>query len=124
MAGWWGLGAIVRNEQGLVMAAATWRIPGIEDALTAKAYALLLTLRLAIECGFRSLTFEVDSEKVSRLVNSEKQEDRSYLGQIIGAIRNKLAHALAHLAHSNPDRIWIEEVPPEVVEVYYRDILN
>jgi hypothetical protein len=57
-----------------------------------EAYALLLTLRFAVECGFRKMTFEVDSEKVFRLVYNEKNEDRSYLGEIIHAIRNLQWH--------------------------------
>jgi len=31
---------------------------------------------------------------------------------------------MAHLAHPSPDKVWLEEVPLDVQEVYYHDILN
>jgi hypothetical protein len=134
--GWWGLGSIIRDELGLVMAAATWRLKGSDEAITAEAFALLLTVRLARDCGF-----EADNERVIKLVQNEKIENRSYLGKILDEIRvlqssfdtcqfrfisrkyNNVAHNMAHLAHSCPDRVWIEEVPLDVQDMYYHDIL-
>lgn len=48
--GVWGLGGIIRNEEGLVMVAATWRTQGYDDILWAEACALMNMLKLAQEC--------------------------------------------------------------------------
>jgi len=85
---WWGFGAIVRNNHGLVLAAATWRLHGSNKVIIAEALALLFTIRLALDCGFRRMVFEANNQRVIRLVQNEKEEeDRSYLGQIISVIR-------------------------------------
>jgi hypothetical protein len=115
---------------------------GAEDVLMAEAMALLLTVRLARDCGIRHMVFEADNEKAIRLIQKHKIEDITYLGMIIyeiGALKssfdtcqfkhisrkcNSLAHHMAQLAHSSPNRVWIEEVPLEVQNMYFHDILN
>lgn len=132
----------MRNSQGLALASATWRVHGSDDVIVAEALALLYTIRLTLECGFRRMIFEADNQRLIRLVQNEKEEDRTYLGQIIGVIRqlqshfdtrqfrhisrtcNKVAHCMAQLAHLNPDKVWIEEVPIEAQEMYFHEILN
>jgi hypothetical protein len=47
--GWWGLGAIFRDDSGEILASATWRVPGFNDPTTAEACALYLTTLLAID---------------------------------------------------------------------------
>lgn len=49
----WCLGAIIRDEAGLVLAAATWTTQGCDDVLLAETYGLLVTMRLCIDCGFK-----------------------------------------------------------------------
>jgi ribonuclease HI len=133
----WGLGAIIRNEFGLVMAAATWRLPGFEDATTAEACALWKTMSLAKECGFRRVIFEGDCEKVIRQIQNSNIQDRSYLSLIVKEIQhiqsffdkcsfrfthrsgNKVADRMAQLAHTDPNVVWIEEVPLAVTDVYF-----
>jgi hypothetical protein len=128
--GWWGVGAIVRNAEGLVMAAATWTQPGAEKAELAEAYGLLLTMRMVQDCGFREVVFEGDNEKIWKMVGSGAKDDRSYLGSVIQEIQkikpcfdtclfrfthrdsNLVGHKLAQLAHTDPNKVWIEEVPP------------
>jgi hypothetical protein len=39
--GWWGLGAIIRNEEGLVMASATWKVEGFDNSETAEAFGTM-----------------------------------------------------------------------------------
>jgi len=86
-------------------------------------------MRLAIDCGFKRVVFEGDNEKVFTLVQNDISDIRSYLGRILSEIQklqsqidtcrfsiiprtaNSVAHNLAHLAHYDPNRIWIEEVP-------------
>jgi len=140
--GWWGLGSIVRDAKGLVLATATWQTPGVKDVMFAEAFALMKTMRLAIDCGFRRVLFEGDNEKLMKRIQTEELEDRSYLGFIMKEIQvlqslfdtcqcnfinreaNATTHSLAHLAHSNPNEIWIEEVPEAISDVYVTDILN
>jgi len=72
----------------LVLAAATWRLHGSNKVIIAEALALLFTIRLALDSGFRRMVFEANNQRVIRLVQNEKEEeDRSYLGQIISVIR-------------------------------------
>lgn len=42
--GWWGLGTVIRDSQGLIMAAATWKVTGSENAAMAKAFGILATM--------------------------------------------------------------------------------
>lgn len=81
--GWWGLGAVVRNDEGLVMASASWRMKGSEDVILAETFALYRTIDLALDCGFRRIMFEVDNEQLVRLIHNDNSEDRSYLGKLI-----------------------------------------
>ena len=140
--GFWGLSAIIINEEGLVMASATWRTPGNEDSVLAEACAMLKAMHLVKECGFRKVVFEGDSEKVVHMINKENGMDRSYLGLFIQEIQliksnfdkcnfrfthrdnNKVADKLAHLAHPEPDLVWMEEVPLAIYDVYFHDLLN
>jgi len=139
--GWWGLGSVIRNDPGLVMAIATWRIKGANDVMMAEVFALLLTVRIARDFGFRHMVFEVDNDKMVRMAQKNKIDNISYLGKVIyeiGALKsssdtchfryiswncNEVAHTMAQLAHSSTNKVWIEEVPLEVQEVYYHDIL-
>ena len=90
-AGSWGIGAIIRDEEGLVMAAATWKITDGEDTLMAEAFSLLSTMRLAKDCGFRRVCFESDNERLIRLIKeeqmkTEEKRNRSYMGHMIKEI--------------------------------------
>ena len=112
------LGAIVRDENGLVLAAATWRSPGFDNALLAEASVLYNSMKFAVDCGFWRIVFEGDSEKLMKMIQNGSSEDRSYLGAYIKAIQtlqssfdicrflfihreaNITAHNLAQFAHS------------------------
>jgi ribonuclease HI len=140
--GHWGLGAIIRNEEGLVMVAATWLSPRSEDPLLAEAYALFRTMVLARECGFQRIIFESDSELLVRKVKEDRIHNRSYLGYLIDEIRrqqclfatcsfsfthrsgNKIAHHMAQLGHEKPNEVWIEEVPVAIDIMYFHDLMN
>lgn len=142
LSGWWGIGAVVRDSNGLVLAAATWKIPGSDNVELAEAYGLLLTMRLARDCGFREVIFEGDNEKIWNMTRFGSKENRSYLGSVIQEIQrtqsyfakcnfqfthrdnNLVGHKLAHLALSDPGKVWIEEVPPLISEVYFHDLMN
>jgi hypothetical protein len=140
--GRWGIGAIIRNEEGLVMLAATCNVAGNQDPLTAEAYSLLSAMQISVEGGFRNMQFESDSESLIRKVKEDNKIDRSYLGLILQEIRmlqssfdmclfsfahrasNTVAHSLAHLAHSVPNLVWVEEVPEAIHNVYFSDLIH
>jgi len=124
------------------MVAATWRLPGLDDIMMAEAGALLATVRLVMDCGFRRVVFEGDNESLIRRIQNGKIDDRSYLGSFIMEIQslqyyfdkcqfsfiprccNKVADSLAHLAHTDPNKVWIEEVPIVVHDVYFHDLIQ
>lgn len=81
--GKWGLGIIIRDEVGLVMAASTWETDGNDRALEAEAYALLTGMRFAKDCGFRKVVFEGDNEKLMKMVREDYVQNRSYLGLML-----------------------------------------
>lgn len=140
--GWWGLGTMIRDSVGQAMAAAAWKLKGFEDATLAEAHALLTTVRFAADCGFRRVCFEGDNEKVFHLIHNGKLDNISYLGSILKEIQtmqwrfdawqfhyisrkcNQTAHAMAQLAHLHPNEVWLEEVPPQISEVYCHDLIH
>jgi len=121
--GMWGLGVIIRNEDGMAMAAATWLSKGFHCALTAEAIVLLNTVKLARDCGFRHVEFESDNEKLVNLLKHKEHANRLYVGLVVKEIilllsqfdfcvfrhthrlGNKVVHSLAQLAHSEPNRV-------------------
>ncbi|AET05111.1 hypothetical protein MTR_8g101620 [Medicago truncatula] len=118
----WCLGAIIRDEAGLVLAAATWTTQGCDDVLLAETYGLLVTMRLCID--------------------RDENSGRSYLGLVIKEIHflqsffdtcqfsfthrngNKTPHCVAQLAQSDPGLVWLEEVPISINEVYFHDLIS
>lgn len=40
--GWWGLSSIIRNNNGLVMASAAWKVKGSEEVILAEAFSLFI----------------------------------------------------------------------------------
>jgi len=36
----------------------------------------------------------------------------------------KVAHKLAQLAHSEPNKFWMDEVPYSIIEVYFHDLIH
>jgi hypothetical protein len=64
-----GLGAIFRDDDGQVLASATWEMPDLCDPTTAEAYALYLTTRMVVDCCFTRVEFECDSSIVVKRVN-------------------------------------------------------
>lgn len=140
--GRWGIGAIIRNEEGLVMMTATWIVSGWKDPLMVEAFGMLTTMRFAKEGGFRHMIFESDSNILIRKMKYGDGDDRSYFGDIIQEIRkeqsnfdtcifnftprsgNKVAHQLAQLAHTEPNMVWMEEVLEATTSLYFQDLIH
>jgi hypothetical protein len=138
--GWWGLGAIFRDDSGDILASATWRVPGLNDPSTTEACALFFTVLLAIDCCFHNVDFEVDCSTVADRVNKVVPNPRSYLGNYFRVIfehraivhnnsvsqisrkANSVAHGLSLLAHSEPNCIWMEDTHPQIVPLVFKDL--
>nr|POF09573.1 hypothetical protein CFP56_41711 [Quercus suber] len=56
-----GMGLVIRNNQGLVMAAMSRKITAPLSALSVEAKAMELAVEWTLEMGFREVTFETDS---------------------------------------------------------------
>jgi hypothetical protein len=77
--------------------------------------------------------FESDKCIVISLINSEGSNPRNYVGNVVWGINcnkrlfrscgfrhinrdaNRVAYSLALLAHDEPNKVWLEEVPPQLV---------
>ncbi|XP_030948949.1 uncharacterized protein LOC115972854 [Quercus lobata] len=94
-----GLGAIIRNEQGLVMAAYTHSIPLPTSVETVEVLAARSAICLAKDLNFSKVSF----------CHTRRQG-------------NRVAHGLARLACNFSDyQVWMEDVPPDLYDVYCSD---
>jgi hypothetical protein len=105
----------------------------------AEACALYKAVRFAQECCFLDVIFESDNSTIIQLLH-EGRNPRNYVGDFIrgiicnkgffrsctfrhiGRVANKAAHCLALMAHDEPNRVWIEETPTQLVSVLFRDL--
>jgi hypothetical protein len=138
---WWGLGATFRDSDGALLAAATWTIPGAKDPTLAEAYAVYLAMTMAKDCCFHEVEFECDNERVVTQINALEGNPKTYLGNIVWGIKcmknhfrscnirhinrqaNRASHCMAVLAHNESNKVWIEETPPQLVNVLIRDLI-
>jgi hypothetical protein len=134
------LGAIARNSAGNLIVAATWESPGIIDPALAESAALYYAVRMAVVHNFRDVEFESDNATIIRMLKGEAQIPRTYVGNFVRGINckkdrfrscsfshigreaNQAAHHMALLAHDEPNRVWIDNTPPHIVSVLFRDI--
>ncbi|XP_075663123.1 uncharacterized protein LOC142632637 [Castanea sativa] len=120
-----GVGAIIRDEHGQVMAAMTASGPPVRS-----------------NAGFNKLIIEGDNVNVMQAISSTKI-DCSLLGYVVDDIRhlvyclewasfsttrrdgNKVAHVLAQHARNSIDNdvYWMEDSPPPAVEALAYDVL-
>ena len=125
-----GLGAIVRNWKGEIMAAGIQSTDFHGDVEYAEAEAIYFGIKMAIDAGLVPLMVESDSKIAVSLANGRSLKEISWLiGEIKGCMgvkksfkinhvlrsSNTTAHRLAKYAVSNPsDVIWLEEIPTHV----------
>ncbi|XP_041027052.1 uncharacterized protein LOC121267270 [Juglans microcarpa x Juglans regia] len=81
-----GLGVVLRNEKGEVLACACYKRPPVSDFVMAKTVALWYAVDLCNELGFNKVIFEGDAQLVVEAVNSE-DEDLFARGHIIEDIK-------------------------------------
>ncbi|KAF5451273.1 hypothetical protein F2P56_026390 [Juglans regia] len=135
-----GLGVVMRNEKGEVLACAcSRRLPAINYDV-AETVALWFAVELCLDLGFNRVTFEGDAQSVVKVVNS-REEDLSCGGHIIEDIKTILegrsawtvqfigrkGNEVAHLLVKNAlnlefDKFWIDECPAFIFLQVCKDI--
>ena len=137
-----GVGVVMRNDKGEVMASLAARGPPIRDGEEAEALACQGALEFAVEAGFSKLILERDNLTVMKSLISLKP-NRSRLGHIFEEIQcisaglqsfavsfvkrsaNTVAHALAkHARLLDDELVWLEEYPQPALEPLYLDSLG
>ncbi|XP_075655096.1 uncharacterized protein LOC142625299 [Castanea sativa] len=135
-----GVGVVVRNERGDVKAALSEKIAmpssvEVVEMLVAKRASIF-----AKELGFRNVRFEGDAEGVVRSIR-EEDSSNAIVGHLVKDFKsiaglfqtysvshvrwqgNSVAHALAREARmSFPLRVWLEDVPPFVLNFVSKDL--
>ncbi|KAL4273917.1 hypothetical protein GQ457_13G010390 [Hibiscus cannabinus] len=132
-------GIIIRDENGMTMAASSYPHRFVADPESAEALSCLQALVFAQELGFRRIVVEGDSFLViSKLSNSRMDfssvssilfsiKDRARDFDLISFVhinraRNQVAHSLASLGKNfSSPQVWIEEAPLSVDSFVQRD---
>ena len=134
-----GVGVIVRNSLGDVMASPSARGLAVANSEEALALVWRKAVEFAMDVGFTDLVIEGDNAAVMKAITSP-QLDRSRLGHIyddtctltigfrsctIGCVKrsaNSVAHSLARFAsHLDEELVWLEESPPPALDTLYLD---
>ena len=135
-----GLGVIVRDEAGLVIAAMATRVPQLLQAIEIEALAANIALEFAQEMGLTEVVTEGDSLLVMAALNSKNPilapyglmiQDSLSLSLAFSKLSyshtkregNTVAHNLAQLAVNLPNCvIWMKDVPPDILSCYQADL--
>ncbi|XP_042974899.1 uncharacterized protein LOC122306539 [Carya illinoinensis] len=136
-----GMGVIIRDEEGEVLASLCGSRKWVSKPDTAEMQALWRALKLCAELNFVNVVFEGDAFGIVKAVNG-REENWEWNGQIIEDIReilknrpnwvvqhtyrecNNAAHSLARYSlNVNDESVWIESVPEEIVKTIIQDKL-
>ncbi|KAL4314926.1 hypothetical protein AHAS_Ahas15G0133900 [Arachis hypogaea] len=126
-----GVGVVIRNEMGIIMAAATQAIPYPLEEHEAEAYAAFWGLNFAKDCCFSKVILESDNIEVMGALKQRRCFNScfgTFITDAISLIRNfrfvefshvkregnKVAHELATLALTTPNCMWMEDAPSHV----------
>ena len=137
-----GIGVVVRNEKGEVMASLAEKIPSPESVEMLEALAARRAAIFSVELGLHQVVIEADSETVFKALLGWCLE-RSSIGHIIKDCKsvsdflqtcsfshtrrqgNRVAHALAKRARmSSPLLVWMESIPPDISYLVYVDVIS
>ena len=137
-----GLGVVVRDCNGEVIAALSQRIALPHSVEQAEAQAASRAVTLAKELCLSQMVFEGDCQKVIVAINSPRA-CHTLFGHIIEEIRclsstlvtscfvhtrregNKIAHALARRAVLTADiDVWVEELPGDLDDILHSEIIQ
>lgn len=136
-----GIGIVVRNEKGEVMASIAKKIPSPESIEMLEALAARRAAIFSVELGLHQVVIKGDSEIVFKALSSWCLE-RSGIGHIIKDCKsiscflqtcsfshtrrqgNYVAHALAKREMmSSSLLVWMESVPPDISYLVFVDVI-
>ena len=129
-----GVGVVICDENGMVLASMAKQIPQLYTALEVEAMAASTTLSFATQLGFHRGILESDSlVLVLALIKNSTYlstdglllDDIRFYASFFGVKRegNKVAHKLAKHALCNSDfLVWMEDVPPPIRSVVQDDM--
>ncbi|XP_075649759.1 uncharacterized protein LOC142620244 [Castanea sativa] len=135
-----GIGVVVRNEEGLVLASLSQQILLPTTVMEVETLAARHALEFAVEIGVHSVILKGDSTILINALQSNNHslahfghlaEDVKYLAScfprcMFSHVRrhcNKVAHSLARRALTYPHLlVWMEDVPPDVFDVFQADL--
>ena len=127
-----GIGVVIRNAEGAVMAALSQLIPLPTTMAQLEAMAARKAVELALETGFTRVVIKGDSDTIYRELSSTDPslalhghviQDTtclapSFVNHSFSNVRrqgNNVAHASARWAINSPNlTVWIEDVPPDI----------
>ena len=138
-----GVGAVIQNEKGEVMAAMTACGPAVQTSEEAELLACRRALEFVVDAGFYRLIIEGDNSNVTHAISSSA-DNNSLFGNVVDDIRhlirglhwsticcirrsgNRVAHVLAQHARFtiDEDLYWMEDSPPPAIDALYRDLLS
>ena len=135
-----GLGVIIRNQEGLVIASMSTRLPQQLQPIEIEALAASKALEFAREVGISEAVLEGDSLLVMKALKTKNAglapfglliQDSLTLSSGFSKLSyshtkregNTVAHNLAQLAVNLPNCvIWMEDVPSDVLSFYHADL--
>ena len=134
-----GLGVVVRDHQGRVMASMSEKIKLPSSSDEVEVLAAMRAISFALKLHLPSVIVEGDSKLIISVLRSEEESFTSF-GHLISSIKqslgifscisfshthrtgNFLAHNLAQYArHIDTFTVWIEDVPPHLHHVIVTD---
>ena len=137
-----GLGVLIQDSLGLVMAAKCSKLIGDSSLLQSHARAVLLAIEFAFSIGFRRLEVEVGNQELLGLINLDSPS-LAPIGVLVDDIRNwvplfhfisfsfikkncnRASHALATEAlSSNSEQVWLEDYPAYLTSFVQIDSLQ
>ena len=134
-----GIGVIIRNSQGMVMASLSQKISLPQTVVELETLAATRAIEFSIELGFSKVILEGDSETVIKalqdnspslapfgLLIRDAQETANFFTCIsyahVGRNGNFVAHNLARYArHITGFFVWMEDVPFQTLVAYHAD---
>ena len=135
-----GIGVVIHNDAGLVMASLSQRIPLPASVIKVEALAAIRAMEFGLELGFDNVTLEGDSEVPKKTLNDggntlahcgNLTADILFLTSHFSKVQfsfvrrqcNRLAHSLAKRASMIQQMsVWMEEVPPDLIPVFLADL--
>lgn len=136
-----GVGVMVRDEKGSVIAAMSRKLDLPFGALETEAKALEIGVCFAEDVGLRDVVFEGDSQLVINAIHGIAEAEASVQNIVLGVLRkaqgfrtfdfvhvkrqgNAPAHLLAqHAQNVEKMEVWLEDCPSQIAHACAHDVL-